>query len=1128
MGLFVLWALKLLVEIFPKIICMASNRKKSTKEVASCTGSLFDQPQELPDQERFPINRKRSDLKVGKVVEPDLQDSGEPWIVTGFSSLGYLVKFLGARSGWEKRKKIKLAFGFEPRKQLTKPRNADLPTFEEEAALLEEGFSIQNWSNLFRLIKLLESDVVEARFLDRLHAKIYVGDSFATLGSSNFSTSGLTQQPEANVRVSRFGTSIEASQYEAFKQLAQFFFYEAKPCNDVLVALLKQQLKLTRWQETLARAIAELLERPWYKKVSELQDYLGKLSLWPTQKEGINQALQTLQQHHCVLIADPTGSGKTKLISTLGLILTHWLWRKGHMFRSRIETICPKLVVQSWQHEADAIRFIPRHAFSDGAISGGSDENRERAVERLRQANVLVIDEAHRFLNPDTNRTRQIRRHRADYLILSTATPLSKKPKDLVRIVEILGVDVLPDNQLEAFNRLRKNLDNYNDQDLILLRDYLKHLIVRLTKEQINTYLDANPVAHQYCPDKNCRYPEKENEIYKTDCRPEDISKAEQILKCADNLKGLVFLQKLFKKKYRKRDQTDEQYVANRTGAAKAIAKYKIRALLRSSRAALVEHIAGTDEAARRLAFQRSKKMNTGDMIRVLKEGRDILPETDLKSDALTKYPWLADLTLYQKAVDEELKLYSEIMELAVAMSDDREKGKAEMLHQLMQANTHVLAFDSTLITLDYLQDKFLNRLNNQFICHVPRNSSSQKKVLDEFGFKSTSTDKHLALLSDSMSEGINLPRANVVLMLDMPSVLRLAEQRIGRIDRLNSPFEKVKILWPGDKSPFTLRKDLRLFKANYAARFVYGSNISIPEDLLHQEIEERDLPAEGADFMNSYRKHLREENAIDASSDAFKPVRTLFMRGSGIITPEDYDNLKKQDVRVRTKLSIAQDERGWLFVALKATDDLPPRWYLLQESVEGYRIETALEEICCFLTLKMRILEDWYTLDEWRPEWWESVQSLMNKYLISMQAHQLQHLPPLKERALKKGRQILQSITSRKDVSEEHKSVAYQLLQKMPDPLNNVAGATDPYLCAQQWVDLLRPHLHELQDKQERRNPKSNKLFSFSDIPAKNTLIPQEQIQALLDHLPNKGAEWEQVAACILAVPSGCLIDSN
>lgn len=212
---------------------MANRPPLKSKKAASGNlqdqGPLFNQAIDLPPHENFPLNRRHTMFTVGQIIEKDLQQSQRPFIVTGFSSLWYLVSFLGKREGWEKRDSIQLVFGFNLINKLGKQNKTDLPDLEEEIALLEEGFSPSNWSNLWRLIHLLKQGTVTVRFLDRLHAKIYIGDDYATLGSSNFSINGLKHQQEANIRVSRNANRTEASQYAAFVQMAQYFFQMGNP-----------------------------------------------------------------------------------------------------------------------------------------------------------------------------------------------------------------------------------------------------------------------------------------------------------------------------------------------------------------------------------------------------------------------------------------------------------------------------------------------------------------------------------------------------------------------------------------------------------------------------------------------------------------------------------------------------------------------------------------------------------------------------------------------------------------------------------------------------------------------------------------------------------------------------------
>lgn len=63
------------------------------------------------------------------------------------------------------------------------------------------------------------------------------------------------------------------------------------------------------------------------------------------------------------------------------------------------------------------------------------------------------------------------------------------------------------------------------------------------------------------------------------------------------------------------------------------------------------------------------------------------------------------------------------------------------------------------------------------------------------------------------MSEGLNLQQASAVVLLDMPSVIRIAEQRVGRVDRMNSPHEEIEVWWPDDSDAFSLKTDKKVFQ---------------------------------------------------------------------------------------------------------------------------------------------------------------------------------------------------------------------------------------------------------------------------------------------------------------------------
>lgn len=84
---------------------------------------------------------------------------------------------------------------------------------------------------------------------------------------------------------------------------------------------------------------------------------------------------------------------------------------------------------------------------SFGGISRGGREEHKATEESLRQVRILIIDEAHNLLYPYSNRSFHLSKHRADYVLLTTATPINRSLQDLLRILELLDLDNLTREQ---------------------------------------------------------------------------------------------------------------------------------------------------------------------------------------------------------------------------------------------------------------------------------------------------------------------------------------------------------------------------------------------------------------------------------------------------------------------------------------------------------------------------------------------------------------------------------------------------------------------------------------------------------------------------------------------------------
>jgi superfamily II DNA/RNA helicase len=163
----------------------------------------------------------------------------------------------------------------------------------------------------------------------------------------------------------------------------------------------------------------------------------------------------------------------------------------------------------------------------------------------------------------------------------------------------------------------------------------------------------------------------------------------------------------------------------------------------------------------------------------------------------------LADAERHAQETDADIAVYEEIAALTRQMSNARETAKARLLTTLIEKHQLLLAFDSRPITLAYLRQTIGNPTGVR--CQLvwgDGGGASRDKLLRTYAHGSSESGV-ISLCSDSVAEGVNLQQASALVHLDMPSVVRIAEQRVGRVDRLDSPHDRIEAWWPRDAPEF-------------------------------------------------------------------------------------------------------------------------------------------------------------------------------------------------------------------------------------------------------------------------------------------------------------------------------------
>ncbi len=1061
-----------------------------------------------PPAEKYPLNNELG--KVGRWVQNDLKTSENFLILTGFSSLAYLIEQIGDEDKWLNRS-ISIVLGNEPiireelfKKRLSKKKN----TFSYQIAdyWLEKGISIKLNGPLLSLIKGIEEGKLNFKIHQNLHGKVYVGDHHLMMGSSNYSHSGMALQAEINVRYQK-----SDSAYEDLSSIARHYLSESRDYNEDLLTLLRKLLQLVDWDEALARAIAELLEGGWVEKYFKDLHPGQNFSLWPTQRQAIGQALFILDNEGSVLIAEPTGSGKTRVGAHLLAALLNRFWQQGRGTRSKYKIIAPPLVLDNWQKELDRLYFTVANPISHGILSHLTSIQNRSHLKDIQEATVLLVDEAHNYLNMMSNRSQTIKNNKADHVVLFTATPINRRWNDLLRMVELLGLDNLSETAYKAYNKLKRSRSGSQPSSEVLeqLRSYSQKFIVRRTKREINEIIDRRPEAFTDQFGKLCRFPKHVCNIYPIEQENTDIELGKRIDLLCRKLKGILYLQKIILTKRQIKEGIDPQsFVNGRLKSAAALSRYNIKNCLRSSRAALIEHLLGTTQACKWAEIGSIPKTDSGNILDKLKK-IDGLPK--IKNIEGRYLPdWLTDKEMYLKTVNEEVRLLEEIVDSAKRMSDRREQSKAQFLSNLVKDQSHILAFDSIVIT-HYVLEKILRDFASEEVklaIATGSQNDSGKDEIQEYFHLSSDSESVIGLCTDALSEGVNLQKSSAVVFLDMPTVIRKAEQRAGRVDRLDSPHKKIDIFWPDDHDVFKLEADQKFINRHDLVSTVIGSNISVPESF-YMNGTDKIAPEEMKKLYEERQKEDKEWGGVD---DAFKPVRE-FVEVDGLIDQELYEQYKEVTAKVLSRISIVGSDENWGFFAIKGTEKRAPKWVLIKNENELIR---DLPEICSFLQSKLPNCSNIHTRSK-------AVDSSVNKFVELLNNGQLQLLPNKKRLSLIIFEELLQKwvkIEEQKEDPDKSLLTIYKNFQNLfKNHFSLSEYSIDCYEFSQLWLNLLHPYFSRAEEALTSRRLKH--INSLRDLKKwlKDHPVDKEVLEHLWENLPTEEPLDKQVAAAIIAV---------
>jgi hypothetical protein len=445
--------------------------------------------------------------------------------------------------------------------------------------------------------------------------------------------------------------------------------------------------------------------------------------------------------------------------------------------------------------------------------------------------------------------------------------------------------------------------------------------------------------------------------------------------------------------------------------------------------------------------------------------------------------------------------VYQRVLALAGQLSDRRDTAKVELLRTLARQHTMLVAFDSRPISLALLRQRLAEADPALNVIVATGEQQAARRAVTEHLRPGAATGKLIALCSDAMSEGVNLQAAAAVVHLDRPSVVRIAEQRVGRVDRMDSPNAVIEAWWPQDAPELALRADERFIERYETVESLLGSNMPLPEELAGPAAQPLSAEAGIQEF-----EEQRQRDPWDGLRDAFAPVRELISGPEALVPRNVYDHYRTVSSQVLSRVGLVKADRPWALVCFTGSSIGAPRWVLVMNP--DVPPVTDLVDIANGLRERLGPDTENLSMSEAGVRW-------LDRVLTLVQDQELDLLPRRKRRALDEMRRILPSYLEEAARDPDLERRLRHVLKVLDR--EDRRDCYDWDTVAETWLDLIRPIWY-----QRLQRGSSKGLLQLKDI-RKDLLgprrLPLATILAAFETLPTLSPVDERVAACILGV---------
>ncbi|MEA2082583.1 MAG: helicase-related protein, partial [Elusimicrobiota bacterium] len=654
-----------------------------------------------------------------------------------------------------------------------------------------------------KFLEWLQSGKLEIKAYpsQNIHAKVYImsfkeddrDNGRVITGSSNFSRAGLVDNLEFNVELKN------RADYDYAKVKFEELWADAVDVSDKYRETIQNKTWLND-EITPFELYLKCLYEYFKDDLNRQEDLFYKyrpanFKRFEYQEQAVLNAKRILEEYGGVFISDVVGLGKTYISAMLASQLD-----------GRNLVIAPPVLIDennpgSWKNI-----FSDFRVHSDFESIGKLDALIKRGVEKYKN---IFIDEAHRFRSEDNVTYEKLAQIcRGKRIILITATPYNNTPKDILSQIKLFqnsrksAIPNMPD--LESFfSKMAKKLKGLdrqrNREDYLKISRHiagdvrekvLKYLMVRRTRSEVEKYFE-NDLKKQklkfpdVAPPRPLYYKldEQEDKIFN-----KTIAVITNKLECARYKPMLYYTGGV--------SQPEKIGQTNMGKIMKIILIKRLESSFFAFRKSIDRFIVSNERFLKELdkGYVYVSKKHSNKIYEFLEADNDSAVEKLIDADKAEKYPAKEFNENLRKDLEKDIAALKEIKALWNEVR--RDPKILELKHAIKTSpvlrHNKFIIFTESKETAEYIAGCLEGR--QALLYTSASNAKIREKVISNFdaNARRPENDYRILIATEVLSEGVNLHRANTVINYDIPWNPTRLMQRVGRINRIDTKFDKV------------------------------------------------------------------------------------------------------------------------------------------------------------------------------------------------------------------------------------------------------------------------------------------------------------------------------------------------